>query len=128
MFKHLTIDTEHNKLLASQELVGIGELVEVYAPAEDTPPQASGRVLRKTADGIFIVHSAGDFHEGAGNSYRIGGEAILRILGRNRSGTTRRRFTNDEKFIVSIEKTLHFSEKKIVKAKTGSVRKKKSKA
>ena len=34
MYKHLVIDTGHNNLLASPNLVGMGELVEIYAPDE----------------------------------------------------------------------------------------------
>jgi hypothetical protein len=126
MYKHLTIDTAHNKLLASKDIVGIGELVEIYSPDEDTTPQACGRVLRKLSDGKFVVHSACDSNEAVGNVYSLGEFAVLRILGKNRSGTLRRRFSSDEKQIVNLEKAGKFTEKKVIKAKTGSVRKRKA--
>ena len=126
MYKHLIIDTSHNKLLCSQDLVGIGELVEIYSPDDNTPPQACSRILRKRSDGTFIVHSAYDSHESVGFAYTLGEFAVLRVLARNRSGTLRRRFSADEKQIVNLEKTVNFTEKKVVKAKTGSVRKRKT--
>jgi len=139
MYKHLVIDTTKNKLLCDPSLVGIGELVEVYTPDDDTPPQAGGRVLRKNANGTYSVHlvethgngtAAGHPAQPPGKSlsplsYRIGEFAILRVLGRNRSGIARRRFRNEEKKIVSLERTGGQKEVLVVKAKTGSVRKKK---
>ena len=126
MYKHLIIDTKRNLLLCSKELVGIGELVEIYSADENTPPQAGGRILRKLSDGTFMVHTAFDSHEAVGFTYSLGEFTVLRILARNRSGSLRRRFSTDEKLIVNLEKMVNFTEKKVVKAKTGSVRKRKS--
>ena len=124
MFKHLTIDSSHNNLLASPNLVGMGELVEVYAPDENTPMQAGGKVLRKIKENLFEVHLSYET-EGSGNSYALGEKCILKVVARNRSGMLRRRFSKEEKLIVSMEKPKEFTECKVVRAKTGSVRKKK---
>jgi len=126
VFKYLVIDTSHNSLLCSSNLVGIGELVEIHAPDDDTPRQAGGKILRKLKDpGHFVVHATYDGHESLGSFYQLGEKCILRILAKNRSGTIRRRFSNDEKAIVNLEKDEDFEEQKVVRAKTGSVRKRK---
>lgn len=126
MYKHLVIDTSHNSLLCSTNLVGIGELVEIHAPDDDTPRQAGGKILRKLKDpGQFVVHATYDGHESLGNHYQLGEKCVLRVLAKNRSGAIRRRFGSDEKAIVNLEKDETFQEKKVVRAKTGSVRKRK---
>jgi hypothetical protein len=121
IFKFLNIDTVRNLLLCSTNLVGIGELVEIHAPDDETPRQAGGKILKKLKDPNLFVPQIGE----DGNSYLIGERSILRIVGRNRSGSMRRKFSPDEKLIVNLEKNEAFKEKRIVRAKTGSVRKKK---
>ena len=124
-FKSVTIDPEFNKLLCSPNLVGKNELVEVYDLDKDTPPQVVGWQLRKVADpNQFTVHQSFDGHNAIGHTHRLGSKCIVRVLLRNMSGIRRRRFANDEKVIVSTEKDEGFKDKKVVKAKTGSVRKK----
>ena len=124
MYKHLVIDTSHNNLLASPNVVGMGELVEIFAPDENTPMQAGGKVLRKIKENLFEVHLSYET-EGSGNSYALGEKCILKVVARNRSGMLRRRFSKEEKLIVSMEKPKEFTELKVVRAKTGSVRKRK---
>jgi hypothetical protein len=128
MYKYLCIDTEFNKLLCSTNLVGLGELVEIHEADQNTPRQACTRILRKLADvaggGEYVVHISYDGHDAVGLTYTVGERSVLRVLARNRSGMLRRRFSNDEKAIVNIEKAEKFIEKKIVRAKTGSVRRK----
>jgi hypothetical protein len=121
IFKFLNIDTVRNLLLCSTNLVGLGELVEIHAPDEETPSQAGGKILKKLKDPNLFAAQIGD----DGNSYRIGERSILRVVGRNRSGSMRRKFSPDEKLIVNLEKNEAFKEKRIVRAKTGSVRKRK---
>ena len=122
MYKHLVIDTSRNALLASPNLVGMGELVEIYAPDENTPMQAGGKVLRKVKENLFEVHLSYET-EGSGNSYALGEKCVLKVVARNRSGMLRRRFSKEEKLIVSMERPKEFAETKVVRAKTGSVRK-----
>jgi len=125
MYLHLVIDNERNFLLCSTQLVGIGELVEIYSADESTPRQACGRTLRKIKDpNIYIVHASYDEHVST-NSYTFGEKAVLRIVCRNRSGMLRRKFSKFEKLIMDLEKSPVFKEKKVVRAKTGSVRRKK---
>ena len=123
MYKHLVIDPSHNHLLASPNLVGMGELVEIFAPDENTPMQAGGKVLRKIKENLFEVHLSYET-EGSGNSYALGEKCVLKVVARNKSGMLRRRFSKEEKLIVSMEKPKEFTECKVVRAKTGSVRKK----
>ena len=123
MYKHLVIDSSHNHLLCSNGLVGLNELVEVFAPDEESPPQACGKILRKIKDpAIYVVHASYEGHESIGITYVLGEKCVLKVLGKNRSGTIRRRFSADEKQIVNLENSA--TEKKVVRAKTGSVRKK----
>jgi hypothetical protein len=127
-FVYVNIDLERNLLLCSTDLVGFGELVEIHAPDEDTPPQACGRTLQKIEDpNIYVFHKTGDDDEPPPSSqtYLLGQKCILRVVARNRSGVIRRGFANYEKAIVNLEKTKTFKERKIVRAKTGSVRKQK---
>ena len=123
MYKHLVIDPSHNHLLASPNLVGMGELVEIFAPDENTPMQAGGKVLRKIKENLFEVHLSYET-EGSGNSYALGEKCVLKVVARNKSGMLRRRFSKEEKLIVSMEKPKEYTECKVVRAKTGSVRKK----
>ena len=122
MYKHLVIDPDRNNLLCSPNLVGMGELVEIYAPDEDTPQQACGKVLRKVKENLFEIHLSYET-EGSGNSYAMGEKCVLKVVAKNRSGLLRRRFSKDEKLIVSTEKPKEFTECKVIRAKTGSVRK-----
>ena len=123
MYKHITIDSDTNMLLCSTKLVGNGELVEIFAPDQESPRQACGRILRKIDDKTFEVHQSFDGHDALGRRYELGEKCVLRVLLRNLSGTKRRKFASDEKVIVSMEKDEHFREKKVTRAKTGSVRK-----
>jgi hypothetical protein len=118
MYKYLVIDTSSNKLLCSTNLVGLSELVEIYDPDEDTPRQACGKILHKLCDpASFAVHCDG-------TTYEVGERCIFRVLAKNRSGMLRRKFSGDEKGIVNLEKSVSYKERKVVRAKTGSVRKK----
>jgi hypothetical protein len=124
-FKSITIDKEHNKLLCSPSLVGKGEIVEVYSLDQVTPSQAAGRILRKVDDpSEFVVCQSFDGHDALGRQYTLGERSIVRILLRNMSGTRRRKFSQDEKVLVNMEKGEDFHECKVVRAKTGSVRNK----
>jgi hypothetical protein len=127
MFKYLMVDPEKNMLLCSTDLVGIGEIVEIHSLGEGsgTPPQITGKILRKVADpNCFQVQVAYDSHEYVGKKYPADPRCIFRILIRTVGGTRRRKFAKDEKVIVNMEKGENFKEKKVTKAKTGSVRKK----
>src|SRR3990170_213319 len=89
IYRYLTIDTVHNMLLVSPSLVGLSELVEIHAPDDETPRQACGKILRKLKDpNVFILQSGHD-----GDTYTMGDRTILRVVGRNRSGMLRRKFT-----------------------------------
>jgi hypothetical protein len=123
-FKLLTIDTEKNLLLCDTTLVGKDELVEINKPDDVTPPQACGRILRKISDpNLYEVTTAYDGHEALGRQYELGPKCVLRVVMRNLSGRRRRKFTDDEKGIVDLERDENFKEKKVSRAKTGSVRK-----
>jgi hypothetical protein len=123
LFKSISIDTEKNALLCSPSLVGKGEIVEVYCLDQETPPQASGRILRKVGDpNSFVVCQSFDGHDALGRGYEVGPRCILRVLLRNLSGTRRRKFSADERMLVNMEKGEDFHERKVVRAKTGSVR------
>lgn len=125
VYKHLVIDMQHNMLLCTNNLVGIGELVEIHAPDEETPRQACGKTLRKLKDpNIYVVHATYDGHDALGNCYYIGDRSVLRVRNRNRSGMLRRKHP-DEKVIVNVEKAERYKERRVVRAKTGSVRRRK---
>lgn len=125
-YKHLIIDTKHNRLLCDNSLVGIGELVEIFAPDDDTPPNACGKILRKTKDqNIYVLHS--NYENAEETKYELGPRCVLRVVARNRSGTLRRKSSDEEKQIVNLEKNEKYQEKRVVRAKTGSVRKRKGK-
>jgi hypothetical protein len=124
MHLHLGIDTDRNLLLASTQLVGIGELVEIYSPDETTPRQACGKILRKIKDpNCYIVHASYE-EQVSSTPYTMGDKTVLRVVCRNRSGMLRRKFSKFEKLIMDLEKSKVFHEKKVVRAKTGSVRRK----
>lgn len=126
-FKFLNIDTERNLLLCNSSLVGLGELVEIHAPDDETPRSACGKTLRKLKDSnVYVVHAAYEGHETLENSYVVGERCILRVVARNRSGTIRRK-SSEEKLIVNLEKNERYKEKRVVRAKTGSVRKRRRK-
>ena len=56
MYRHLVIDSERNMLLCNPPLVGLGELVEIYAIDQDSPPQANSRLLCKVNEKEFEVY------------------------------------------------------------------------
>ena len=122
MYRHLVIDSERNMLLCNPPLVGIGELVDVYSLDQETPPQASGRLLRKVDEKTFEVYQSFDGHDALGRRYDLGERCVMRILLRNLSGAKRRKLP-EEKLIMSTEKPEDFKDRKVVRAKTGSVRK-----
>jgi hypothetical protein len=127
VFRFLVIDSEHNKLLCNTHIVGKNEVVEIYEIDKDSPPQAIGKLLQKIKDpNLFIVHTTFDGHESQGKLYELGECCILRVVARNRSGTRRRKFAVEERVIIDIEKGDTFHEKKVTRAKTGSVRKPKN--
>lgn len=129
MFKFLSIDTEKNILLSSTELVGVGELAEMYVSGEATPMQINGKILKKVADpNLFEIKQAYESQEFVGKQYSVGPDCVFRILMRNMSGTRRRRFSEYEKKIVNTENEGDYEDKKVVKAKTGSVRTRKKTA
>jgi len=124
-FVYVNVDLDKNLLLCSSNLVGLAELVEIYAPDEDTPRQACGKTLQKIQDpNVYAIHTSNEEEEmSAAQDYLVGQRCVLRVVARNRSGTIRRKFTPFEKLIVSLEKNKSFKERKVVRAKTGSVRK-----
>jgi len=127
IFRMMSIDTEHNRLLCNTPLVGMGEVVEVYDPG-DAPPQAVGRLLQKIKDpNVFVVNVSYDGHEAIGKQYEFGERCVFRVVLRNTSGARRRKFAKEEKAIVNMERGDDFVEKKVVRAKTGSVRAKRKK-
>ena len=131
MFKHLLIDVRRNMLLCSTDLVGVGERVELHAPGDGgaTPIQITGKILKKVDDpNLFEIETAYDSQEFVGKRYHVEQDCIFRILTKTIGGTRRRKFARDERKIVNLENDEDFVERKVVKAKTGSVRKKRKKA
>jgi hypothetical protein len=127
MFKYLQINTEKNALLCSTELVGVGELVELHQAGEATPMQITGKILKKLADpNLFVIHATYETQDFVGKKYSLAENCIFRVAFKTMSGTRRRKFSEFEKFIVNTEHGPDFkdTEVKVVKAKTGSVRKK----
>lgn len=123
-YRHLTIDPEQNMLLCDTTLVGKDELVEVRTPDGETPPSACGRILRKLKDpNVYEVAVTYDGNEAMGRQYVIGPRAILRVVMKTLSGTRRRKCPLEEKMIVDLERGENFKERKVNRAKTGSVRK-----
>lgn len=128
MFKFLSIDTEKNVLLCDTELVGVGELAEMHVSGEATPMQINGKIMKKIADpNLFEIKQAYESQEFVGKQYSVGPDCVFRVLMRNMSGTRRRRFSECEKKIVNMENEGDYEDKKVVKAKTGSVRARKKK-
>ena len=116
MYKHLIIDEEHNRLLCSPSLVGMGEIVEIFSIDEATERFLSGSQMVKLKDpNEFQICDSSRIS-------KIGEKCILRVLYRNRSGIRKRRFSQDERVIVNMEKGPSSKEIKVQKAKTGSVR------
>lgn len=103
MYKTITLDSEKNLLLCSPSLVGNGELIEIYSPDNETPPQACGRIIRKISDDFFEVHQVYDGHGSLGIKYSLGEKAIVHVLFRNSKGIKKRNFP-DESIIVNIDK------------------------
>jgi hypothetical protein len=127
MYRFIEINKDKNTLLCSANLVGNNELAEIYTPERHTPRQALRNVLQKIKDpDIFVVISAFSSNEMVGRTLSLGEECILRILKRNLSGVRRRKFSKDEKEIVDMEKGEEWTEKKVNRAKTGSVRKRRT--
>ena len=125
MFLFIKIDTSKNELLCSTEYVGIGELVEIYQNGMATPMQIVGRTLQKIQDpNLFEVCQAYGNQEAIGKRYAMAEDCIFRVMKKTMSGTRRRKFSAAEKSIVDLEHDSDFKEKKVIKAKTGSVRKK----
>jgi hypothetical protein len=119
MYKHLIIDQEHNRLLCNPSLVGTGEVVEIFSLDESTDSFLSGSQMIKIKDpNEFQVCDSTRISI-------IGDKCVLRVLYRNRSGVRKRRFCQDEKVIVNLEKGPTSKDVKVHKAKTGSVRTKK---
>lgn len=128
MYRFIEINAEKNMLLCNTSLVGKGELAEIHTPDDSTPARAFSNVLEKVKDpNIFQVHVSYNGHEALGKDVELGDKCVLRILKRNLSGIRRRHFSVDEKEIVNLEKGEDFVERKVNRAKTGSVRKKRKK-
>jgi len=130
MFKHVLIDPSKNMLLCNTDLVGVGERVELHAPGGTgaTPIQIAGKILKKVADpNLFQVETSYDSQEFVSKKYRVEQDCVFRILTKTIGGTRRRKFAADEREIVNLEHDEDYVEKKVVKAKTGSVRKKRKK-
>lgn len=121
MYTHLVIDQEHNRLLCNPSLVGMGEIVEIYEADEQTDRFLVGAHLVKLKDPNHFQVWESD------RVSKIGDKCVLRVLYRNRSGVRKRRFSQDEKIIVNMEKGPDHKDIKIRKTKTGSVRNKKTK-
>lgn len=128
MFLFIKIDQAKNQLLCSTEFVGIGELVELWQTGKATPPQIGGKVLRKVADpNLFEVRWAYESQDFVGKQYSLAEDCVFRVMMKKMSGTRRRKFAQVEKKIVDTEHDGDFKETKVVKAKTGSVRKRPTK-
>lgn len=125
MYKQIIIDQEHNRLLCSPNLVGKGEIVEIFSLDENTDRNTTGKLFIKTEEPNVFQPKSDDSVDP--RQYHLGEKCILRVLYRNLSGTKRRKFSADEKTIVNMEHGTNFKEKKVVKAKTGSVRRKRRK-
>lgn len=116
MYKHLVIDEEHNRLLCNPSLVGTGEIVEIFSMDEQTDRFLMGAQLVKIKDPNEFMFCESE------RVANIGEKCVLRVLYRNRSGIRKRRFSQDEKIIVNMEKGPDSKDIKVRKAKTGSVR------
>jgi hypothetical protein len=81
-------------------------------------------VLVKLEDtDAFMVKTAFNGHEAIGKTFNLGEKCVLRILRRTVGGTRRRRHASVERLAVDMEKDEHYRERKVNRAKTGSVRK-----
>ena len=127
MYKLVEINSEKNMLLCSSSLVGKDELVEIHTPGPDTPSQVLSNVLQKTKDPDFFVVRTAFSNEMVGKEFKCGEKCVMRVLRRSLSGVRRRKFGKDEKEIVDLEKGVNWKEKKINRAKTGSVRNRRKK-
>lgn len=127
MYKSVTIDLEKNQLLCSTLVVGLREIVEVYAPddkANDPTITSIGRILEKVKDpNIFVVRGTFEGHEAVGKQYALGERFMLRVLKKNLSGIKRRKF-KEQSSVVDWERDENTKERKVTRAKTGTVRKK----
>lgn len=127
MYLHMIYNSVKNMLLCNSSLVGMNELVEIYEKDDDTPAQATGKLLRKVEEpNSFIVNENSD-EQIEPRRYVIGEHCILRVMMKNLSGKRKRRFSELEKQIVSMEHETSFDGNKVVRAKTGSIRKKRAK-
>jgi hypothetical protein len=125
MYLYLEIDPGRNMLLCSPALVGTEEIAEVYSPSDVESNRVSGHVLSKVADpGRFLIRSSCYGHEPEGKHVDLGEKTVMRVLRRNLSGIRRRKFASREKVIVDLERDENSVERKVSRAKTGSVRKK----
>ena len=127
MYKSVTIDVDKNMLLCSTQLVGLKEIVEVFSP-DEMPGNLSitsiGRILEKIADpNIFVVRGTFEGHEAIGKEYSLGEKFMFRILKKSLSGVKRRKF-KEQSQIVDWERDENTKERRVVRAKTGTVRKK----
>ena len=128
MYRFIEINADKNMLLCSTSLVGKGDLAEIHAPDEETPARAFSNVLEKVKDpNLFKVHVSYNGHEALGKIVELGERCVLRVLKRTLSGIRRRHFSSDENVIVNLEKGNDFKERKVSRAKTGSIRKKSKK-
>jgi hypothetical protein len=127
MYRFVEINPEKNMLLCSSGLVGTYEWVEVHAPCTDTPCQVLSNVLQKTRDPDYFTIRSSFTGDLVGKEFKLGETCILRVLKRTLSGVRRRKFSKDEKSIVDLEKGNEWKERKVNRAKTGSVRNKRSK-
>jgi hypothetical protein len=125
MYFHLIYDSAHNMLIASPSLVGLHEIVEVYSPDEETPKQAGGRLLRKIAEPNVFIANVDEEGSDDVKKYELGDKCLARIMMKNLSGTRKRKFSEVEKNITSMEHDDSVKEHKVVRAKTGSIRRKK---
>jgi hypothetical protein len=112
-------------LIVSPSLVGMNEIVEVYSPDDQTPKQAGGRLLRKIAEPNIFIANCDEIDEVDVKKYELGDKCLTRIMMKNLSGTRKRKFPDAEKEITSMEHDDSVKEHKVIRAKTGSIRRKK---
>jgi hypothetical protein len=126
-YKSVTIDLDKNMLLCSTQLVGLKEIVEVFSPDEtssNTSITSIGRILEKISDpNIFVVRGTFEGHEAIGKEYALGEKFMFRVLKKSLSGIKRRKF-KEQSQIVDWERDENTKERRVVRAKTGTVRKK----
>jgi hypothetical protein len=126
-YKSVTIDLDKNMLICSTQLVGLREIVEVFSPDETTGNSSItsiGRILEKVDDpNIFVVRGTFEGHEAIGKEYALGEKFMFRVLKKSLSGIKRRKF-KEQSQIVDWERDENTKERRVVRAKTGTVRKK----